>query len=390
MLRNSENGLAKAVVEFCRFARENGFSSGTKETIDCLQVLTSAEMAGLEAFKFALRAVLCSSKEEWDLFDGLFDKFWGGHEPRRAERRSAPDPETHSENSGRSKTSVNGHDKEDGVLMAGGDGAGSQSKPEGQRKAVLGASAIERLRRIDFSQVPQTDLADLERISLRLLRQMSCRVSRKLRATKSRGVVDLRRSIRQSICRGGDPIELSYKGRKLQPPKLVILLDVSGSMNLYSLFLLKFVYALERYSREVEAFVFSTDLVEITEVLRARRLSEALEALSETTAGWSGGTRIGDSLQRLNRLYARRPLSRGTFLVVLSDGWDTGDPEVLITELRRIKRRASKLIWLNPLLGLEHYEPITRGMSAARPYIDVFAPAHNLQSLLELERHLRQ
>ena len=378
MLRHSENVCVRAIVEFCHFARENGLSSGTKETIDCLHVAGITGMAGLEAFKFALRSVLCSSKEEWDLFGDLFDRFWGGLEPRSV---------THSGNPDCGQLSLNASDEEKSLGMLVGEGA--ESEPESQGRTMLGASAVERLTRTDFSQMPQTDLADLERISFRLLSQMSCRVSRRLRIRKSRGVVDLRRTIRRSIGHGGDPIELSYKGHKLQLAKLVLLLDVSGSMSLYSLFLLKLVYALAKHSSAVEAFVFSTDLVEITKALRARPLSAALAALSETTAGWSGGTRIGDSLQSFNRLYARKLLSRGTFLIILSDGWDTGESEVLATELRRIRRRVSKLIWLNPLLGLDHYEPITRGMRAARPHIDVLVPAHNLQSLLELERHLR-
>jgi uncharacterized protein with von Willebrand factor type A (vWA) domain len=378
MIPDTGKGFARAIVEFCHFARDNGLSSGTKETIDCLQALSRVEITGPETLKLALRAVLCASKEEWDLFDGLFDRFWRGLDPS---------PEIHGEGLG--KSSVNGHANGEGLWMADGEGA-SKADEIGQGKSFLSASAVERLRKIDFSQVGETDWADLERASMRLLRQMSCRVSRKLRAGKSRGIVDLRRTIRQSISRGGDPIELSYKARQLEPAKLVILVDVSGSMNPYSLFLLRFVYAMQRYSRKVEAFVFSTNLVEITEVLRARCLSDALAALSQTTAGWSGGTRIGDSLQHFNRLYARRSLSRATFLIILSDGWDTGDPDVLAVELGKVKRRVGKLIWLNPLLGLEHYQPITRGMSAARPYIDVFAPAHNLQSLLELERLLKQ
>ncbi len=160
-------------------------------------------------------------------------------------------------------------------------------------------------------------------------------------------------------------------------------------MNLYSLFLLKFAYALGRRSKEVLSFIFSTNLVAVSNVLRAQRLSGALETLSLATKGWSGGTKIGGSLQEFNRLHAGKLLSRNTVFIILSDGWDTGTPEVLVAELGKIKRRVSKLIWLNPLLGLEDYEPVTRGMSAARPYIDVFAPAHNLESLLELERHLR-
>jgi uncharacterized protein len=377
VLRQTENGLARAVVTFCRFARKNGLSSGTSETIDCLLVLRSTEISDVETLKFALRAVLCSSKEEWELFDSLFDRFWG------LERNSV----SPFGNSRHSQATVNGYDAAEGFEILARDG--TESRRESPGRTVWAASAVERLRKVDFSHVPQADLADLERISRHLLRQMSCRVSRRLRTMRSRGVVDLRRTIRRSICHGGDAMELSYKGRKHQPARLVILLDVSGSMSLYSLFLLKFVYALKKHSRQVEAFVFSTDLVEITRVLKARRLSDAFSALSETTAGWSGGTRIGESLQRFNRIRSGKSLSSSTYLVILSDGWDTGEPEVLTTELKRIKRRVGKLIWLNPLLGLEHYEPITRGMSAARPYIDVFAPAHNLQSLLGLERHLR-
>jgi uncharacterized protein with von Willebrand factor type A (vWA) domain len=154
------------------------------------------------------------------------------------------------------------------------------------------------------------------------------------------------------------------------------------------LFLLKFAYALSRHLREVESFIFSTGLLKISSVMRGRRLSDALEKLSKTKTGWSGGTRIGDSIREFNRLYARQLLSRTTVFIILSDGWDTGEPEVLVTELRIIKPRVKKVIWLNPLLGVAGYEPITRAMNAAVPYIDVFAPAHNLESLLELEKHL--
>ncbi|HZC36147.1 MAG TPA: VWA domain-containing protein, partial [Chthoniobacterales bacterium] len=203
-----------------------------------------------------------------------------------------------------------------------------------------------------------------------------------------RGVVDLRRTIRLSLGSGGDPINLSYKKQKRQRAKLVVLLDVSDSMNPYSAFLLKFTYVLKRYFREVVSFIFSTSLIEISEILKAQRWSDALRVLSQMTTGWSGGTRIGGSLKEFNRHYSGKLLSPETVLLILSDGWDTEGPETLITELRKIKRRIGKLIWLNPLLGQEGYEPVTRAMNAALPYIDVFASAHNLESLLELERHL--
>jgi uncharacterized protein with von Willebrand factor type A (vWA) domain len=367
----------ETMAEFCRFVRARGLDAGTKEVIGCLEALRTVRNADLNTLKFVLRTVLCSSKEDWDLFDTLFAEFWENAEPKRA---------PHAPKSNSQRFSV--YRQEGSFQLLAGDDSRSNLLAEDEGKAISGASAAERLRKIDFAQVPQTDLPELERLSHRLLRRLSFRVSRRLRPKKLRGVVDLRRTIRLNLGRGGDPIELSYKRRRRQHPKLVILLDVSDSMNSYSLFLLKFAYVLKRYSREVASFIFSTELIEINDALKSQHLSEALEMLSRMTTGWSGGTRIGASLQDFNRRYAGRLLSRETALIILSDGWDTEGPEALAAELHKIKHRVSKLIWLNPLLGLEEYEPVTRAMSAALPYIDVFAPAHNLESLLELERHL--
>jgi uncharacterized protein with von Willebrand factor type A (vWA) domain len=378
-LQDSENGLVKAIVEFCRFVRANGIGSGTKETVGCVQALEAVKTFDPDSFRFTLRTVLCATKEEWLSFDKLFAAFWG--EPKNH-------PGIHAKDSAVRKFSVPRPSNDKIFAIPSGDFVGSDQKAEGERKAAFGASGFERLGKIDFSQVPQSDLAELERVSQRLLRRMSYRVSRRLRSGKRRDAVDLRRTLRRSITRGGEPIELSYKGRQRQRTRLVILLDVSDSMNLYSFFLLKFAYMLGRASHQVETFIFSTGLVAVSSLLRTRRLSDGLEMLSQTTTGWSGGTKIGGSLEEFNSLHARRLLSHKTIFMILSDGWDTGTPEVLAAELKKIKRRASKVIWLNPLLGLEEYKPVTRGMSAARPYIDVFAPAHNLESLLELERHL--
>jgi uncharacterized protein len=375
----SEDGLARAIVEFCRFVRARGLSSSTKEILGCLQALRTISKPRFDTFKFVLRTVLCASKEEWTLFDTLFAEFWQNAEPRRAPQ---------SRKSGNSRATLQPGGLEESRLQTlAGDGSQSNRPTEDQGKTISGSSAAERLRKIDFAQVPQSDLAELERLSRRLVQRLSCRISRRLQP-KKRGIVDLRKTIRMNLGRGGEPIELSFKKQKRHRAKLVILLDVSDSMNPYSLFLLKFAYVLKRHFREVCSFIFSTNLVPISEVLRAQHLAGALRILSQMTTGWSGGTRIGGSLEDFNRLYAAKLLSPNAAFIILSDGWDTGGPEVLVTELQKIKRRIGKLIWLNPLLGLEEYEPVTRGMSAALPYIDVFAPAHNLESLLQLERHL--
>lgn len=370
-------GLEVAIVDFCRFARVNGLPAGVKESLVALEAVKTAGVADRQTFKAALRAVLCSSKADWDLFEELFVAFWSGENSTRRAQRI--------------KLTVSGkllesqHEKALAVPIP-----GKIETVEGQEgKAVLGATVQERLKQADFSEIATGDLADLELIALRLLRQMSLRLSRRLKASKLRGPVDLRRTIRLSISRGGDPIYLSFRNKRLQQLRLVILLDVSGSMNPYSLFLVRFAYALQKYFKRVDTFLFSTRLTDITSALRTRHLKDALQAVAAEAADWSGGTRIGESLREFRMAHGRL-LARNTLFMVLSDGWDTGEPAALAAELSEIKRRVRKVIWLNPLLGMEGYEPVTRGMSAALPHVDVFAPAHNLQSLLELEGYLRR
>jgi uncharacterized protein with von Willebrand factor type A (vWA) domain len=369
-------GLEQTIVEFCRFARASGITAGVKESLEAVRAASAIGVADRQNLKCAVRAVLCSTKADWDIFDEIFDAFWSGSAPYsnldRAKRsKNVREQESQQENA---------------ELAAMAHSSAAAEIEEG--KAVMGATVHERLKKADFSEIKQVDLAELEKISLRLLQQMSLRLSRRIRSLAVRGRVDLRRTIRRSIGRGGDPIDLSFRRRKLQPLKLVIALDVSGSMNPYSIFFVRFAYALQKYFKRVDTFLFSTQLTEITSTLRARQLRDALESLAGHAAGWSGGTKIGESLHQLTQLQGRRLFSRDTVFMVLSDGWETGDPAVLAETLGDIKRRVRKLIWLNPLLGMADYQPITRGMSAALPYIDVFAPAHNLESLLNLETHL--
>jgi uncharacterized protein len=363
------------VVEFCRFARDNGLGSGLKAVIDSVRAVGIVDHGRLDAFRYALRANLCSSKREWDLFDQLFDTFWYGGRMDRPKQPIAP-PGDSSLNAPNSK----------GIHLMLGHPASRGF--EARRKTISGASAIDRLSKVDFSEVTQDDLAELEHLSERLLRRISLRLSRRQKLSHLRGGIDLRRTIRAGTGYGGEFIDLRYKDRRSQPPRLVILLDVSDSMNPYSLFLFRFAYALGKHFDRVSCFVFSTRLVDVSKTLKARDLANALRELSGITTFWSGGTKIGSSLQEFNRGFGRRMRSTNTCVLILSDGWDTGEPDALVAELKTLKQRSKKLIWLNPLLGLAHYEPVTRGMRAALPYIDVFAPAHNLQSLLELERDL--
>jgi uncharacterized protein with von Willebrand factor type A (vWA) domain len=372
----ASDDLAEVIVEFCRYAREKGVSAGVQGTLGALEAAAALGGVGGEELKFGLRSVLCSSKDDWDLFDDCFREFWSGRK-----RESCPKREASAEQSGERLST-----RRTTSLMAG-TGEDSSSE-EGGSLAVTGASARERLTKADLSKLSQGDMAALEQISMRLLKQMSGRLALRLRNGGLRGHVDLRRTIRRNISHGGEPINLRYRQRKPRPHRLVVLLDISGSMSAYSLFLVKFLYALQKYFRHVDTFLFSTRLVEVTSQLRGEHLQNVLWALAQLPAGWSGGTSIGGSLREFNQRYRSKLRSADTWFVILSDGWDTGEATVLAAELAAVKRRVRRIIWLNPLLGLRDYQPITSGMSAALPHIDVFAPAHNLESLLELEKHL--
>jgi len=375
------SGAASAIVAFCRYVRQQGLSTGLPETLGALQAAALLGAANTDELKWGLRAVLCSSKEDWDLFEKSFRTFW----ERSRQEESTARPTPRGERRQATITAAIDRGRMPWVMSTGSAADGSR-EPEGAQ-AVAGASARERLSQADLSTLSQADLAVLERISARLFRQMSRRMARR-RSCGLRGQVDLRRTIRGNISHGGDPIHLRFRRRRLRPYRLVTLLDISGSMSAYSMFLVKFLYALQRHFRQVDTFLFSTRLTEITGLFRASCLSDALAALGERPAGWSGGTNIGGSLREFNQLHGRKLRSADTLFIILSDGWDRGDVGALVRELGMVKRRVRKLIWLNPLLGLEDYQPITGGMSAALPHIDVFAPAHNLESLLALERHL--
>lgn len=348
---------------------------GTRETLDAVQTARLDVLPDRPLFKRALRALLCSSQDEWRRFNGLFEQFW-----LRASSTSHRQKDVHR--MGRS-TRV----QQQNPLL--GIGTTAEGTPDETGTGSAAASTLERLQRTDFSQVAPEDEVLLVQLVLRLARRMRLRLARKQRPRPGKGRIDLRRTIRRSIAYGGDPVDLRYKRPKPRKPRLVALLDVSRSMDAYSFFLLRFIFALQRHFERVDAFLFSTRLTCVTEALRARRFTEMLPWIAVTAEAWSSGTRIGACLQTFNQDYARKVLTKDTIVFVLSDGLDTGDTASLTTELKCIKQRAGKLIWLNPLLGMEAYQPTARGMAAAWPLVDAFVAAHNLESLLDLEVHLK-
>jgi uncharacterized protein with von Willebrand factor type A (vWA) domain len=249
------------------------------------------------------------------------------------------------------------------------------------------ASPVELLRRKSFARCTADELAQLGEMMEQLRLAVPTRRSRRLAPARA-GLPDLRRTLRRSFRTGGEPLERSFRARRRRKRRLVLMLDVSGSMADYSRALLVFAHSALRADRRWEAFCFGTRLTRVTRALAVSRPDEALERAAAEVVDWNGGTRIGDSLKELLDEYGHRGLVRGAVVVLCSDGLEVGDPELLAEQMARLSRLAYRVIWLNPLKGDEAYEPLARGMHAALPYVDVFAAGHNLASLVELGSEL--
>jgi uncharacterized protein with von Willebrand factor type A (vWA) domain len=345
---------------------------------DGVRALDHLDLADRNEVYLGLRAVFVGRPEDVSTFDRAFDAFWRAASEAdsiaEALMPTVPDEAPAIERES---------PRESLALDAwGDDGADEGDEPLG----VPAASEREALATQDFATFSADQLEAVYRLTVQIARRLARRISRRRRPSARRGRLDLRRTLRANLTRG-DLIDLRFRRRKRRKVRLVLLCDVSGSMDLYSRFLLQFLFALQSVFSRVETFTFSVHLTRITEYLRTRSYREVLRRLT-AVRDWSGGTRIGESLAEFNRRWPGL-VDRRTIVIILSDGWDTGDPETLAAELLRIKRRAGRVIWLNPLLGNPSYEPLTRGMAAALPLVDQFAAAHNLASLRALAGTLR-
>ncbi|MGA7486841.1 MAG: VWA domain-containing protein, partial [Xanthobacteraceae bacterium] len=232
------------------------------------------------------------------------------------------------------------------------------------------------------------EIVKVHALAARLAKRMRARLVRRDQARRRGCRLDIRRTIHRNVSRGGTPVELVWRRRKAKPLRLVVLLDASGSMNLYTSFFVRFLHGVVDSFREAEAFVFHTRLAHVSASMRDRDVARAVDRLGLMAQGIGGGTRIGESLATFNRWHARRVINSRTAVMIVSDGYDTGEPALLDMQMRRLRRRCRRIIWLNPLIGWRDFSPQARGMQAALPYVDLFAPAHNLESLAALEPYL--
>ncbi len=372
--------LAGNVVLFCRRLRRRGLLIGPSEVSAALEALTVVDVADRAAVRGALRTVVCSRAEDLPVFEDEFASFWiprietGGPSPQERgdpEDSSLPGAEPGSER------------KSELAVTEWNDSA----DPDDERE-VPAYSPAEARGHKDFGAFAADELNAITELIAAIARLIATRLSRRTEAARRGSLVDLRRTMRRNLRFGGDVLDLVWRRRKIRKAKLVLLCDVSGSMDIYSRFLIQFIYALQGVLSHVESFVFSTSLTRVTDALAHRDIHAALREAARQVPDWSGGTKIGASLRQFNERFGRRFVDSRTIVVICSDGWDTGDLEILDAAMRELHSRAGRVIWLNPLLGSPGYEPVTQGMSTALPHVDVFASAHNLDGLRALERYL--
>ena len=376
-----EDPLVGRIVEFVHLVRAQGFHVGVREGLDALRVAKHCTVLDKQRLRWGLRSLLCGNADEWRRFDQLFDLYW-----LPSNRKTRIEPASRGRIDSRE---AQGRRSQGGEVAEADQPQFGDAGDAGEGGARGGASLLEKTSGTDFRFLSDARLMrEMEQLVERLARKMRRRLLRRQRIARHGQRVHLRRTIRNSLRYGGTPLELVFRQRRRKLPRLILLLDVSRSMSLYSYLFLRFARGVLGAFRDAQAFVYHTRLVPVTEVLRERNIDAVKEKLALISLGWSGGTRIGECTQSFNQQYAQKIVNSRSIVIMVSDGFDTGAPELLAEQLQRIRRRARKLIWLNPLLGREDYQPTAAGMQAALPFIDVFASAHSLESLKALESQL--
>jgi uncharacterized protein with von Willebrand factor type A (vWA) domain len=384
--------LLANLLAFGRLLRRLGLDVHPGRMLDVAEALQYVDIRVRDEVYHACRALLVHRYEDLAIFDRAFDAFWND---RRAKvlRHSepgaeTPEPETETPEP---ETETPVEQNFSSVLLEQRSApqdlatATEPAEPAPQPEPVWSDAAA--LASKDFADYTAEEMAVARAALARLVwRPGERRTRRWVRGAGPR--LDVRRALRQSLRTGGDVVSLPRRERRRRQRPIVLLCDVSGSMERYSRMLLQFAHAIGRRHRRLEAFLFSTGLTRITRDLRVRGLDAAVSAVARSVPDWSGGTRIGESLRQLHMRWTRRVLRSSSVVLLISDGWDRGDPLLLRDQVARLQRNCHRLIWLNPLIGTVDYAPLTRGLQAALPFVDDFLPARTLTNLADLAVHL--
>jgi uncharacterized protein with von Willebrand factor type A (vWA) domain len=374
------------LAAFLRTLRGNGFAVGLAEGQDAASLLASGYAAKPGLLRSALKHLFSARRSDWEKFDGLFDAFWLG---KRVRARSMAMGSAKAANNPSLKSIQDGAQPGGGSAtdqVPSSDDAPSSRSGEGRME---GASRAENLAEVDFRKLADPDqVAQAHEAAARLARMMRTRLTRRDLARRRGYRLDLRRTIHRNISHGGVPISLVKRRRKDKPLRLIVLLDASGSMSMYTSVFLRFIHGVLDEFREAEAFLFHTRLAHVSGAMKEKDAARALDRLSLLAQGAGGGTRIGESLQTFNRWHAARVIHSRSVVMIVSDGYETGDANLLGREMAALAKRCRRIVWLNPMMAWEGYAPEAKGIKAALPHIDLYAPANTLKSLSALEPYL--
>ncbi|MEA2890735.1 MAG: uncharacterized protein QOI05_1528 [Bradyrhizobium sp.] len=379
--------VSQKLAAFLRTLRDNAFAVGLQEGQDAAALMAAGFAARPGLLRSAFKHLFSARKSDWEKFDGIFDAFWLG---KRVKSRSMTFGSTKAANSPSLKS------LQDARAQPGGDSATDQipsgdDAPEGRagEGRMEGASRAHNIAEVDFRKLADpAQVAEAHAAAARLAKTMRTRLTRRDLARRRGYRLDLRRTIHSNISHGGVPIELKMRRRKAKPLRLVVLLDASGSMSMYTSVFLRFIHGVLDEFREAEAFLFHTRLAYVSDAMKEKDAARALDRLSMMAQGVGGGTRIGESLKTFNRWHAARVIHSRTCVMIVSDGYETGDAALLGREMAALAKRCRRIVWLNPMMAWQGYAPEAAGIKAALPHVDLYAPANTLKSLTALEPYL--
>ncbi|MFL2668559.1 MAG: vWA domain-containing protein [Alphaproteobacteria bacterium] len=386
LLENLEgNKLVTNIMHFGRVLRSTGMPVGPGKILDAVNAVQTVTATNRRDFYWALHAVFVNRRDQHEIFDQAFHIFW--RDPRLLERMlgllmpqgagdedDGPEPEPPSRRIAEAMSP--GKDE--------GNDDQEEKEPELEVEATLTASANELLQKMDFEDMSADEIAKAKTAISRMRLTIQNVKTRRFQASHRIDKIDMRSTLRAAMRSGGSVIPLQYRSRRRRTPPLVILCDISGSMGRYTRMLLHFMHAITNDRDRVSTFLFGTRLTNVTRHLRNKDIDIALMKCTDSVEDWSGGTRIGDSLKGFNQYWSRRVLGQGAVMLLISDGLDRDAGRGLAAEMERLHKSCRRLIWVNPLLRFEGFEPKSQGIRAILPHVDEFRPVHNLESLTEL------
>jgi uncharacterized protein with von Willebrand factor type A (vWA) domain len=404
-IRIPGHGIDGEIIGFCRVLRRAGLKITSGRIIDVFRSFEHLDVTNLDYVYSATRSNLISSHEEIPLFDAVFRQYWFDESGNPYSGDSSdtmgnifdeeiPDGAGEEGAGGEKSEDADGQDQKEGEESSGlpmdeDDTASTEAgEADEEEEGVPSYSSSEVLGNKDFSTFNADQIADLRRLIQKIVPKLATKISRRKKNDLRARDIDLKRSVKRSIRTGGEVLQLFRRKRKIQKTQIILICDVSGSMDSYSQLLIQFLYSLQNEIKSLRTFVFSTRLSDATPYLRHKDVKVALQRLANEVHDWSGGTQIGNCLRTFNFDYGRTIVNSRTIVMIISDGWDRGDTETLGEEMERLKKKCHRLIWLNPLLGSPGYRPIDRGMRTALPYCDDFMAAHNLDSLVSMTEHI--